>query len=340
MLHAKQTEPMQPITGRMLMASANDKAGGLTGLTSSVRNLPEQAYDQLAIALNEVEASGKIPMYWRHHQVCLLPKNGEIERPIALTCVTYCLWCSVRFEAVQKWITEVGKQAVWDRATPGNTCVEVEIARLVRAETSRCIGKHRVAILFDLSNFYDSVNFELLEERIIVYGFPARVAALVVQTYRAGRHIEAEDVLSEVVYPRTGMLAGCPFAVALAKTYLWPILKDIHDTKGVQTLDSWIDDIGVDLEHASATVVAQDALVCFRRAKAVLETSGLKISIKKTGFLALSKEGRRALSEGRPTDPQIHETMRDLGLDCTLARVRRVKIQRFRLVKSGKRSQA
>ncbi|OLP76816.1 hypothetical protein AK812_SmicGene43196 [Symbiodinium microadriaticum] len=122
MLHAKHAEPLQPITGRMLSVSANakaDKAGGLTGLTfSAVRNLPEQAYEQLAIALNEVEASG-------------------------------------RYDVVQKWISEVGINAVWDRATPGNTC------------------------------------------------------------------LEAEDILSEVIYPRTGMLAGCPFAVALAKTMQW-----------------------------------------------------------------------------------------------------------------------
>ncbi|CAE7325820.1 unnamed protein product, partial [Symbiodinium sp. KB8] len=264
MLHAKHTEPLQPITGRMLSVSANakaDKAGGLTGLTfSAVRNLPDQAYEQLAIAFNEVEASG-------------------------------------RYDVVQKWISEVGVNAVWDRATPGNTCLEVGIARLVRAETSRCNGKHRVAVLFDLSNFYDLVDFELLEERIITYGFPARVAALVVQTYRAARHIEAEDILSEVIYPRTGMLAGCPFAVALAKTYLWPILQEIHGMKGVQALDSWVDDIGADLEHASATVVAQDAVACFRHAKILLEGSGLKVSMKKTGFLTSSKEARRELAE-------------------------------------------
>ena len=344
MLHAKQTEPLQPITGRMLSASANakaDKAGGLTGLTfSAVRNLPDQAYEQLAVALNEVEASGRIPIHWRHHQVCLIPKTEEIERPITLTCITYRLWCSVRYDIVQKWISEVGANAVWDRATPGNTCLEVGIARLVRAETSRCNGKHRVAVLFDLSNFYDLVDFELLEQRIIAYGFPARVAALVVQTYRAARHIEAEDILSEVIYPRTGMLAGCPFAVALAKTYLWPILQEIHGMKGVQALDSWVDDIGADLEHASATVVAQDAVACFRHAKILLESSGLKVSMKKTGFLTSSKEARRELAERRrPSDPKIHDTMRDLGLDCALARVRRVKIQKSRMIKAGKRSQ-
>ena len=344
MLHAKHTEPLQPITGRMLSVSANakaDKAGGLTGLTfSAVRNLPDQAYEQLAIAFNEVEASGRIPIHWRHHQVCMIPKNEEIERPITLTCITYRLWCSVRYDVVQKWISEVGVNAVWDRATPGNTCLEVGIARLVRAETSRCNGKHRVAVLFDLSNFYDLVDFELLEERIITYGFPARVAALVVQTYRAARHIEAEDILSEVIYPRTGMLAGCPFAVALAKTYLWPILQEIHGMKGVQALDSWVDDIGADLEHASATVVAQDAVACFRHAKILLEGSGLKVSMKKTGFLTSSKEARRELAERRrPSDPKIHDTMRDLGLDCALARVRRVKIQKSRMIKAGKRSQ-
>ena len=41
-----------------------------------------------------------------------------------------------------------------------------------------------------------------------------------------------------------------------------------------------------------------------------------------------------------PRITQIYKTMRDLGLDCTLARIRRIKIQFSRLVKSGKRSQA
>ena len=86
------------------MASANAKLTRQVALLDLPFRLlsPEQAYDQLAIALNEMEASGKIRIHWRHHQVCLLPENGEIERPIALTCITYRLWCSGRYKAAQK----------------------------------------------------------------------------------------------------------------------------------------------------------------------------------------------------------------------------------------------
>ena len=59
--------------------------------------------------------------------------------------------------------------------------------------------------------------------------------------------------------------------------------------------------------------------------------------VKKTGFLCTTAEARRELQKLRKDgDPAICDSMKDLGLDCALGRVRRVKVQRERH-KAGQR---
>ena len=80
-----------------IVAKASDKAGGLDGLSYGLlKRLPEAGFKDLAKVLNQAEAGGRIPQQWARHQVALLPKAEDIERPITLTSITYRLYCFAR----------------------------------------------------------------------------------------------------------------------------------------------------------------------------------------------------------------------------------------------------
>ena len=248
LLDAAKSSPLFKITADVLEAilkNVTDKAGGLDGLTyAALKNLPGPAYEQLTQALNLAEATGVAPQHWQAHHVALLPKNADIERPITLTSITYRLWCFCRAQVVKKWMRETAEQFPWDKASPGNTCLETGMQRLLRGEVSRAANKHACAVLLDLQTFYDSVNWTKLEERIVATGFPPAIALLVMQVYRGTRYLVAEDLLSEGILPARGILAGCPFATMMARVYLQPIMQEAAQLRSITALDTWVDDIG------------------------------------------------------------------------------------------------
>ena len=82
-----------------------------------------------------------------------------------------------------------------DRATPGNTCLQVALQRLLKGEVSRHNSKHMIGVLIDLETFYDCVDLRLLAERLREADFPSVIGALALQAYAGERHIVSEDVL-------------------------------------------------------------------------------------------------------------------------------------------------
>ena len=338
---AKQN-PLPPIEGTEIERIAKrvaDKAGGLDGLTyASLRNLPSQAYQELACVLNASEESLTAPIQWQQQQVCMLAKKPTIERPIYLTSVTYRLWCFARRGPVQQWIQHTQNSTAWDKATPGNTCLQIAVNRLLKGEVSRCNKKHMIAILIDLETFYDCVDLQLLADRLCEAQFPPVVGALALQAYAGERHIVSEDVLSEGIRPKRGIPAGCPLAITMARVFLAPILREASTCEGLAGLDTWVDDIGADFEDKRPAVVARQALTGYRVLAEGLKGSGLKISGTKTGFLASTKEARKELQALlKPDEPKIFHSMRDLGVDCALGRLRRVTHQKARVGKGKKR---
>ena len=322
-----------------VLKNVTDKAGGLDGLTyAALKNLPGPAYEQLTQVLNLAETTGVALQHWQAHHVALLPKNVDIERPITLTSITYRLWCFCRAQVVKKWMRETAERFPWDKASPGNTCLETGMQRLLRGEVSRAANKHACAVLLDLQTFYDSVNWTKLEERIVATGFPPAIALLVMQVYRGTRYLVAEDLLSEGILPARGILAGCPFATMMARVYLQPIMQEAAQLRNITALDTWVDDIGADFEARYPEQAAFAVYEGYKTLRRLLEGRDLRLSLKKTGFLCTTAEARRELQKLRKDgDPAICDSMKDIGLDCALGRVRRVKVQRARRHKAGKR---
>lgn len=94
------------------------------------------------------------------------------------------------------------------------------------------------------------------------------------------------------------------------------------------SIDVWVDDNSVDFVGADASAVSREALDGYEMLKQGLEDAGLKLSVGKTGFLASSVESKKALSLFRKDDqPRVHDLLKDLGLDSSGGRRRRIGTQ-------------
>ena len=96
----------------------------------------------------------------------------------------------------------------------------------------------------------------------------------------------------------------------------------------------------MDFVGEDAHTVCKEALAGYEEMKQGLESVGLQLSVSKTGFLAPTAEAKRAVNLYRTEDqPKAHDLLKDLGLDSSGGRRRRIGNQQKRMLKgSGRQS--
>ena len=215
----------------------------------------------------------------------------------------------------------------------------MSLRRLMSYEAGRCKGDHFVTIFIDLTTFYESVSIEELKKSAKALAFPALLLHNALRSYQGARIILSEQTISPPLFARRGLLAGCPLAPMLSKLALFgPCSQALEGNVMVDNADIWIDDISIDTKSAIPHRVANQAKAIYRRLAAALGAGGHSISVKKTYFLASSKEAEKALkailAEG---EPQVRSVGVDLGMANSGARRRSMVAANKRQRKAGAR---
>ena len=85
--------------------------------------------------------------------------------------------------------------------------------------------------------------------------------------------------------------------------------------------------------------MSQEALQAYRNLRTALAQAGLRLNTNKTGLITSSKETATALKALlEPGDPSHYDVFRDLGIDATAAKRRRVPQIRKRFTKGKARA--
>ena len=139
-----------------------------------------------------------------------------------------------------------------------------------------------------------------LAERWLDSSYPATHAALAIQVYSGQRILEAEGEASQPLWATHGILAGDPQAPLAAKVYLQRALKEFHKKYPQLHSDLWIDDLSFDVIERDPQNAVRIAIQAYTYIKQLLEEDELKISEKKTGFVASNIEAKRLLQQQLP----------------------------------------
>ena len=334
-VQARQWEDLDPHQVMKKLSNLPQKASGPDGISYALlRNLPLEGVVSLCNMYRQWELTGRLPDQVCTTLVVLLPKKEDIERPISLTSVLYRTWCKLRWDKLKQWQNVVGQRLPWERSMPGMQVLYVALMRLPKCEVGRATGRHVVSLLLDLQCFYDSVDLEQLLGLWEPLNFPPATLNAVYEVYSGPRLLQAEQITSTPVHCSKGILAGCPVAPLIAKLVLGPVIDQFTAEFPRASVDVWVDDISVDFTGMDANVVSREALDGYEQLKTGLEAIGLQLSATKTGFLASTVECKRALSLfRRDHQPQVHELLKDLGLDSSGGRRRRIGAQQKRLLK-------
>ena len=120
------------------------------------------------------------------------------------------------------------------------------------------------------------------------------------QIYCGTRILEAEGGASAPMGTSNGILAGDPQAPLAAKIYLQKALKAFCKKYPFLHVDLWIDDLSFDVIERDPQNAVRIAIQAYTYIKQLLEEDELKISEKKTGFVASNIEAKRLLQQQLP----------------------------------------
>ena len=338
--HANDLKPLTDMHVWKTIKQLSQKAPGLDGVGFDfLKALPFQAMRNLIDFFHEVEAQATIPNQWAVSLIALIPKNAEIERPIALVATVYRLWCRLRSPYTRQWQLDIQHEYFWERAMPGTECLQVALKRAYMTEHHNAMQKTVVSVLMDMSNFYDRINLEKLGTRWLDSDYPPVHAALALQVYAGGRILEAEGEASKQIWAQNGILAGDPQAPLAAKIYLQPALKQFHKKFPQLHTDLWIDDLSFDVVDRNPQNAVRVAIAAYNHITQLLQEDDLVISAKKTGFVVSNAKAKALLQQQLPpAGPGVHDVMRDLGIDCTAGRLRRIQTMKQRRLKACRKT--
>ncbi|CAE7368406.1 unnamed protein product [Symbiodinium natans] len=197
--------------------------------------------------------------------------------------------------------------------------------------------RHGVTVLLDLKAFYENVSHHTFVAQALALEVPPLILNAAISLYSAPRWISAEKCISGPIKPTKGLVAGCPFAPGLSKIPFDSILRPAWNTGLAKTIDLYVDDTSFDTEAASPELAARRAAQLYKAVVGGLEQAGLPISIGKTAFVCSSRKVEAALKGYLPASEQIKDAAKDLGIDCTAGRRRRIPVHRKRFGKGVRR---
>ena len=218
----------------------------------------------------------------------------------------------------------------WDHACPKKDCLSIAVGRMLHTKLCKRNQIHTVTCLADRDSLIQPAS-EL--------ECPLLPLKLAIDLSRGPRVIQAEGIATNPQHYRKGILEGCPQAPAIAKLVLYQPLKDLQRQHPAVILQTWVDDISFDIRAKHPTYVAQEALQAYRNLRTALAQAGLRLNTNKTGLITSSKETATALKALlEPGDPSHYDVFRDLGIDATAAKRRRVPQIRKRFTKGKARA--
>jgi hypothetical protein len=98
-------------------------------------------------------------------------------------------------------------------------------ARQASQEVGGALGLATGQILYDIEKFYDSVDLSVVVRVGYNVQYPLLQLALGILMHQAPRRIITEAGVSDLLWPKRSLIAGCSQAVDLSRLALWEVLE-------------------------------------------------------------------------------------------------------------------
>ncbi len=268
----------------------------------------------------------------------LLGKKQGGSRAIAIISSFARLVLRLTKEEVRQWDLAAGSDD--DTALAGRRPLDETARRVMRTEVAGLTGRQAVLLLWDMANFFDTLDPSVLADAAVGAGFPLDQLALGLILHRGPRFLRVDGCDGDVI-ERTGrsVLPGCTMSTSFARAYLKP-LRDACGTDPLCRLSQHVDDL-TQLVVAPTRQLAIARAIRYGRSLAEEATKlGLSVADKSrvvSNAPSIARDVSAAL-RGASVAIDSARTAEDLGISTAGGRRRCIGSFAKRLARASRRS--
>eukprot|EP00971_Amphidinium_carterae_P192870 3827326-Amphidinium_carterae.1 len=243
-----QGEALRPINAaqviRAVHAVGAAKATGVDNWHARhLLQMDENMVQRFADMLNLFE-HGMHPPKDVVNSITLIPKPDGGLRPIGLTPLFFRVWGRIRSEYCKCFMSNLRFESV--TGVSWKTCTRAAYEAQFRLESAAMKGDKVLALMLDISKFFERIKHDAMISLAREAGFPVRLAWTAARLYRAPRIIRYGLFASEQIHVKGGVIAGCSIAMALAAVYMLRIHEDLSKLDSNIFLTGMVDDLKIE----------------------------------------------------------------------------------------------
>ncbi len=336
---AAEHDQMEPITPSMVLDALRSFAGtkGL-GLDlwhpKEVMSWPSEAIGDLVGLLNSIESSLTWPQQAILNKLVFLIKPNGDDRSIRLGTFLFRLWQKLRAPVTKAWEQRCTES--WDTARRGSSALKAAMRRAVVSEIAVLNGQEAVAVLWDLTSFFDTVLPHVLLQQAIELGYPAKHLYLSLQVHLAPRVLVTESAQHpQPVVVSNSIMAGFTDSVTLTRVLLKKAISDAREQCPEAPPEVYVDDmaqIATGDELHLLEVVPRAAASLHR---SIVDAGGI-FSTKSTIVatrVKLARKVAKKLAVSHGIHVKTAQSTSDLGVDFAGGKKRRLATHKKRQAK-------
>ena len=307
-----RTQTTKNITPRRLeQVLAEEAAGKSRGLAQislqDVKRLPSEGKLQLIEFYDAVETQLSWPWQLIAIAVALIPKKGG-DRGLGVMPWLIRLWSRLRSDTIGDWADETADP--WDQAVAGSSSLRRAMCRSFMDEAAATLGLHTVSTLWDVKEFFDSLDITKVLRFALDNFFPATELVLLTLCHLAPRLLRSNGCYADPIQPHRSAIAGCRGAQQFARLVMKQVLHFVHWRHFPAVISkSWVDDVNQRSE-ATQPLVRERLVAAAVDFAAEVQAMGLTIADKS-----------RVIASSQELAEQIASDIRDMGFNITAADV-------------------
>jgi len=314
--------------------------GADTWAVKEMQALPKEAVAKYAHMIRSMFKTCAWAVQLLLNYFALLGKASGGFRGIGLTPLPYRFASKAESQIVSEW--EQKKAGFWDTAIKGCGALRAALSRAFQDEQDVIKGRESGTILWDIAQFFDTIDVSLLMDKAIALDFPKLQLYMSVVMHLAPRLLKYNGAISRIIPVSASIVPGCGKAIAFTRALLYDVLEAAHWAVPRAVPRTYVDDMS---QRASGTTVKQ---VCWDLCAGGLALTdglqqelGLRLS-PKAAVVATNPVIGKHVSEffkRKGIAVRCCTEARDLGVNNTAGKRRRVGILRDRIGKAKVRAQ-
>ena len=174
---------------------------------ADLKELPQEAFDDLALVFDKIAEEGEWPMNDSYVPVSLIPKPDGGDRPIGVTPLMVALFLKSLTSFVLTW--DEAAMDFWEDAIKGSSAFRAGLYRRLTDECTCALGLETASIYWDVEKFYDSVAWAKLFDWALDLNFPPQLLLVVASLHAPPRVVRVGKVYAQPHHPSNSLVAGC-----------------------------------------------------------------------------------------------------------------------------------